>query len=114
MALPEGAVQTGRDAPYVWMVKGGGKPGDGKSGGKPGAKVQMRDVVVAGRLGGTVYLASGVEPGQKIVVDALARLRDGDAVRLKGPPGAGRPQMAAGKPAAGAGGTPAPASGSAG
>jgi RND family efflux transporter MFP subunit len=89
IALPEGAVQTGRDAPFVWTVAAGGKakpdaPGDG-------VKVAMRDVVVAGRLAGKVYLASGVKPGEKIVVDALGRLKEGDAVRLKlaGAPDAG-------------------------
>jgi multidrug efflux system membrane fusion protein len=99
VALPEGAVQTGRDAPYVWAVQtGSGAPAGsdaGKGGGKPGAKVVMRDVVVAGRMGGKVYLASGVQPGEQVVVDALARLRDGDAVRLK--PG-NRPQLAADAP----------------
>lgn len=96
IALPEGAVQTGRDAPFVWTVLAGGpgtgKPAGGegsKMGGKDGArpgggaKVAMRDVVVAGRLSGKVYLASGVNPGEKIVVDALGRLREGDTVRLK-------------------------------
>ncbi|WP_197042002.1 efflux RND transporter periplasmic adaptor subunit [Sandarakinorhabdus oryzae] len=94
IALPEGAVQTGRDAPFVWAVSAGGNGPDGKApaGKGGGGKVQMRDVVVAGRLGGKVYLASGLKPGEKVVVDALARLRDGDAVRLKGP---GKPQMAA-------------------
>jgi multidrug efflux system membrane fusion protein len=85
-AVPEGAVQTGRDAPFVWAVsKGGNGPKPGAAG---GATVQMRDVVVAGRLGGKVYLASGIKPGEQVVVDALSRLKDGDAVRLK-PPGAG-------------------------
>lgn len=98
IALPEGAVQTGRDAPFVWAVSAASNAPEGKGpGGKGGnmgggGKVQMRDVVVAGRLGGKVYLASGLKPGEKVVVDALARLRDGDAVRLKG---AGKPQMAA-------------------
>ena len=105
IALPEGAVQTGRDAPFVWTVAavGPAKP-DGAAGGAAGgaggragggAKVAMRDVVVAGRLAGKVYLASGVKPGEKIVVDALGRLKEGDAVRLKlaGAPG-GRPAPA--------------------
>jgi multidrug efflux system membrane fusion protein len=100
IALPEAAVQTGRDAPFVWAVKAGPPGAPGKKG--PGGKVMMRDVVVAGRMGGKVYLASGVQPGEQIVVDALARLKDGDPVRLKGP---AKPQMAA---------QPAPAVGSAG
>lgn len=84
IALPEGAVQTGRDAPFVWAVAA--RPGGG------GAKVAMRDVVVAGRMGGKVFIASGVQPGEQVVVDALARLKDGDAVRMKGPP---KPKVAA-------------------
>jgi multidrug efflux system membrane fusion protein len=69
--LPEGAVQTGRDAPFVWLVKGG--------------KVAMRDVTVAGRLAGKVYLDKGLAPGEMVVVDALAKLKEGDKVRVKPP-----------------------------
>lgn len=98
--VPEGAVQTGRDAPFVWAVN---KGGDGPQPGG-GATVKMRDVVVAGRLGGKVYLASGVQPGEQVVIDALSRLKDGDAVRVK-PPGDGPQPRVAGRAA----GTPAPA-----
>ena len=92
IALPEGAVQTGRDAPFVWAVAGasGAKAPGGKG---PGGKVEMRVVEVAGRLRGKVYLAGGIKPGEQVVVDALARLKEGDTVRLKG---TGKPQMAAG------------------
>jgi multidrug efflux system membrane fusion protein len=110
IALPESAVQTGRDAPFVWAVAGGGRgagapdaaagkangPNGGGAGGA-GAKVTMRDVVVAGRMGGKVYLASGVQAGEQVVVDALARLRDGDAVRIRpaGGPSGARPPVTA-------------------
>ena len=70
VALPESAVQTGRDAPFVWTVGTDGK-------------VAMRDVTVAGRAGGRVFLAGGVNPGETIVVDALAKLKPGDAVKGK-------------------------------
>lgn len=79
IVLPEGAVQTGRDAPFVWTVGADGK-------------VRMRDVDVAGRADGKVYLAGGVSPGETIVTDALARLKEGDKVRAKGP---GRPPVTA-------------------
>lgn len=79
IALPEGAVQTGRDAPFVWTVGADGK-------------VMMRDVDVAGRAAGKVYLAGGVTPGEKVVTDALARLKEGDKIRAKGP---GRPPVTA-------------------
>jgi RND family efflux transporter MFP subunit len=113
IVLPEGAVQTGRDAPFVWAVKSGRVPSPGAAapagGGRgAGGKVEMRDVVVAGRLGGKVYLASGLKAGEQVVVDALARLKDGDPVRLKGP---GKPRVAGAGPAAAQG---APAGGSAG
>lgn len=93
--VPEGAVQTGRDAPFVWAVSKGGGP---KPGGA-GATVKMRDVVVAGRLGGKVYLASGIQPGEQVVVDALSRLKDGDAVRVKPPGGGARVAGGAAAPA---------------
>jgi multidrug efflux system membrane fusion protein len=70
IALPESAVQTGRDAPFVWLV------GQDDT-------VSIRNVVVMGRADGTAYLASGLEPGEKVVSDALARLKAGDKVRLK-------------------------------
>lgn len=70
IALPESAVQTGRDAPFVWTIGADGK-------------VAMRDVTVAGRAGGKVFLAGGVAPGEMIVVDALSKLKPGDQVRTK-------------------------------
>lgn len=81
IALPEAAVQTGRDAPFVWTIGTDGK-------------VAMRDVTVAGRAGGRVFLASGVAPGEKIVTDALSKLKAGDKVRTKAG-GPGRPPRTA-------------------
>ncbi|WP_426164532.1 efflux RND transporter periplasmic adaptor subunit [Sandarakinorhabdus sp. DWP1-3-1] len=85
IALPEAAVQTGRDAPFVWAIGSDGK-------------IAMRDVTVAGRSGGKVYLASGVAPGERIVVDALSKLKPGDKVRTKDGPGR-PPRTAAAAPA---------------
>lgn len=73
IALPEAAVQTGRDAPFVWTIGADGK-------------IAMRDVTVAGRADGKVYLASGVAPGEQIVTDALSKLKPGDKVRTKAGP----------------------------
>jgi multidrug efflux system membrane fusion protein len=77
VTLPEGAVQTGRDTPFVWLV--------GKDN-----KVSMRDVAIAGREGGRVYLASGIAPGDRVVIDSLTKLKPGDPVRTKAGPGADR------------------------
>jgi RND family efflux transporter MFP subunit len=70
IVLPEAAVQTGRDAPFVWAIDKDGK-------------VAMRTVSVAGRADGKVYLASGVAPGERIVTDALSKLKPGDKVRTR-------------------------------
>jgi multidrug efflux system membrane fusion protein len=86
IALPEAAVQTGRDAPFVWAIGADNK-------------VVMRDVTVAGRADGKVYLASGVEPGEKIVVDALSKLKPGDKVRTRDG-GPGKPPRTASAPGA--------------
>lgn len=71
IALPEAAVQTGRDAPFVWAIGADNK-------------IAMRDVTVAGRANGKVFLASGVAPGETIIVDTLSKLRPGDTVRTRG------------------------------
>lgn len=78
IALPEAAVQTGRDAPFVWAI------------GADNA-IAMRDVTIAGRANGKVFLAGGVAPGEKIVVDALSKLKPGDKVRTRSGKGSGRP-----------------------
>ncbi|WP_310496813.1 efflux RND transporter periplasmic adaptor subunit [Sandarakinorhabdus sp.] len=91
VALPESAVQTGRDTPFVWTVGKGGE-------------VAMRPVAIAGRLAGKVYLASGVSPGEKIITDTLLRIKEGDKVRLKDGPGRAPVTAAASAPAQGKGG----------
>lgn len=91
IALPEAAVQTGRDAPFVWTIGAGNK-------------IAMRDVSIAGRANGKVFLAGGVEPGEKVIVDTLSKLRPGDTVRTRagrggpGGPGGGPPRTAAATP----------------
>ena len=85
IVLPEAAVQTGRDAPFVWTIGAGNK-------------IAMRDVTVAGRAGGKVYLAGGIAPGEQVIVDTLTKLRPGDTVRTRGgrgKPGTDAPRVAA-------------------
>ena len=88
IGLPESAIQTGRDTPYVWTVAEDGK-------------VAMREVTVLGRADGRVYLASGVAAGERVVTDALSRLKPGDTVRMKGE--APRTTRTAARPAGAAG-----------
>jgi multidrug efflux system membrane fusion protein len=40
-------------------------------------------VQVAGRYAGKVYLAGGVQPGEQVIVDTLAKIKEGDAVKVK-------------------------------
>ena len=82
VALPEAAIQNGRDGSYVWTIGAGDK-------------VAMTPVTIAGRAQGRAYLASGVTPGTRVVADALAKLKAGDPVRFKGskrPDGGARPR----------------------
>ena len=71
IAVPESAIQNGPDFTFVWTVANTGV-----------AKVSK--VVVAGRSGGKAYIDSGLTPGMTVVTDALAKLREGDVVRIKG------------------------------
>ena len=73
VSLTEAAVQNGRDGSFVWTVG-------------TGNKVVMTPIAIAGRAGGRAFLASGVTPGTRIVTDALAKLKPGDPVRIKGDP----------------------------
>lgn len=92
IALPEAAVQTGRDAPFVWTIGADNK-------------VAMRDVTIVGRANGKVFLAGGVESGEKVIVDTLTKLRPGDTVRTRGGPGKpGNAPRTAAVPAPGTGG----------
>ncbi|MAH06215.1 MAG: efflux transporter periplasmic adaptor subunit [Alphaproteobacteria bacterium] len=65
-AVPEIAVQWGRDGAYVWLVR------DGKA-----VKV-MTDVMA--RKAGRVYLSGAIQADEIIVVEGVQRLRDGIAV----------------------------------
>jgi multidrug efflux system membrane fusion protein len=65
----------------------------------------MRDVTIAGRANGKVFLAGGIEPGEKVIVDTLTKLRPGDTVRTRGGPGKpGNAPRTAAAPAPGTGG----------
>ena len=78
VTLPEAAVQNGRDGSFVWTVG-------------PGGKVAMTPIAIAGRADGRAFVASGLTPGAQVVTDALAKLKSGDPVRIKG----AKPQAAA-------------------
>jgi RND family efflux transporter MFP subunit len=71
IAVPEAAIQNGPDFTFVWTIPTSGA-------------ATLTKVVVAGRADGKAFIASGLEPGVAVVTDALAKLREGDKVKIKG------------------------------
>jgi multidrug efflux system membrane fusion protein len=65
--IPAVAIQSGQDGPFVFVVK------DGQT-------AAMRKVELAGMEGDRAALASGVEDGEKIIVEGQMRLVDGARV----------------------------------
>jgi membrane fusion protein, multidrug efflux system len=88
LVIPETAVENRGEKVLVYRVEAG--------------KVRAREVVLLRRLRGEVAIASGLEPGDAVVVRGLDRITDGAAVRTRD---AGRAERA-GEPAPAA---PAPA-----
>ncbi|HEX6572317.1 MAG TPA: efflux RND transporter periplasmic adaptor subunit [Steroidobacteraceae bacterium] len=70
--VPAKAIVTGDGGAYVWVVRDG--------------KVERRPVQTGEAEGDQVEVAKGLEGGETLVVDAPARLRDGNAVELKATP----------------------------
>lgn len=67
LVVPEIAVQQIGSETFVWRVK-------------PDDTVEKADVTVGGRIPGKVMLASGVEAGQRIVVEGVGKLQPGAKV----------------------------------
>lgn len=84
VVVPAAAVQLGSQGSFVYTVEDG--------------KAHMRKVKPAWRSGDVVVLDEGVEPGQKVVVDGVDRLRDNMPVLLPGAEG-GPPKGQGGKKA---------------
>jgi len=72
IVVPAQAVGTGQDGDFIFVVK-------------PDATVEMRSVRVSYRLNNDAVLESGVEAGEKVVVDGQLRLRPGSRVVEKAP-----------------------------
>lgn len=67
--VPEPAVQTGQDGNYVYVVK-------------DDDTVTRRDVTLTATQNSQSALASGVEAGERVVVDGVDSLREGAKVRV--------------------------------
>ena len=66
--VPAAAVVKDGDKTYVWVVRD--------------ARVERREVKLGAAQGDEFPVASGLEGGESVVVDAPRRLRDGSAVEL--------------------------------
>ena len=66
------AVQPSQDGPFVFVVK-------------PDNTVERRPVEAAEARGGMAALASGLKPGEKIVIEGQQRLKAGMTVMEKAP-----------------------------
>jgi len=67
--VPEPAVQTGQDGNYVYVVE-------------DDDTVTRREVTLAATQDSQSALSSGVEPGERVVVDGVDSLREGARVRV--------------------------------
>jgi multidrug efflux system membrane fusion protein len=82
IVVPSQALQTGPQGPYVFVVK-------------PDSTVETRRVVVKRTQGSDSVLASGLKPGEPVVIDGLPRLQQGTKVEVRTAaraPTGGRPQ----------------------
>jgi len=73
---PMVAVQPSQSGPFVFVVK-------------PDMTVERRPIEVAESQGTVAAIASGLQPGEKVVVEGQQRLKDGAAVVEKTSPSAG-------------------------
>src|SRR2546426_209164 len=77
IVVPSQAVQAGQqNTSYVFVVK-------------PDATVENRRIAVARTQGTDTIVASGLEPGEKVVTDGQARLVPGAKVEVRAPGGGG-------------------------
>ena len=84
--IPTTAVQRGAQGPFVYVVK-------------PDQTVGVRPVTVGATQGDDAAIATGVAPGELVVVDGADKLRDGSKVELQtaaGPDGRDWPAGSAG------------------
>jgi multidrug efflux system membrane fusion protein len=82
IVVPSQAVQTGPQGQYVFVIK-------------PDSTAETRRVVVKRTQGSDTVIASGLKPGENVVIDGQPRLQQGTKVEVKTAaraPAGGRPQ----------------------
>ncbi|MBX5166294.1 MULTISPECIES: efflux RND transporter periplasmic adaptor subunit [unclassified Rhizobium] len=72
IVLPSSAILAGAEGPSVWIVD------------VPGKKVSLRRVKIDGDVveGGSVRIAEGLAPGDRVAVAGVHKLEDGQAIRI--------------------------------
>jgi multidrug efflux system membrane fusion protein len=73
--IPTVAIQSGQNGPFVFVAR-------------PDRKVEMRKIELVGVEGDRAALATGVNEGDKVVVEGQMRLVDGASVVEAGKPAA--------------------------
>jgi multidrug efflux system membrane fusion protein len=71
VVVPESSIQAGQDGAHAFVVENG--------------KARLRRVVVSRTYANLSVIESGLKPGEQVVTDGQARLRDGVAVSAKPP-----------------------------
>lgn len=80
LVVPQAAVQIGQNDRFVFVVK-------------PDNTAEARKVTVSRTVDGKTVIASGLEPGERVVVDGQLRLSNGSRVEIRsalGPSAAGK------------------------
>jgi membrane fusion protein, multidrug efflux system len=81
VTLPAAAILQGSQGPFVYVVNSDNT-------------VSVKSVSLGARSGAEVAVLSGVDVGQRVVLEGTDRLRDGSRVRIPEAGGGGRPQSA--------------------
>ena len=68
VAIPSSAVQIGQQGPYLFVIRDG--------------KAELRSVKVDRTVGSDSVIASGISPGDRVVIDGQLRLVNGAAVQV--------------------------------
>lgn len=80
---PTAAVQRGPQSTFVYVVK-------------PDDTVEIRNVALGANEGDVTVFASGLQPGEQVVVDGVDKLQPGAKVSISKPNGAKKPDAQAG------------------
>lgn len=80
VSVPASAVQRNADGAFIFVVKPGDKPPEGEQGRGRSAKVEQRKVEIAFSRDDTAVVSSGLQAGERVVVDGQYKLKDGTVI----------------------------------